>query len=139
MHISRYKAGTYKKQYGYRSFSPALINHEWILDDAKINRLLSEADRKIGELNAFSKLIPDIDFFIKMHIAKEATKSSRIEGTQTSIEEAIQNPENIDPLFALCEKKLGSVKLVVDSRNMLDKKLIPKGVVYRGIGSRLTK
>src|SRR6266498_541622 len=97
MHISRYKAGTYKKQYGYNSFSPEPINHEWVMDDAKINRLLSEADRKLGELNAFSMLIPDVEFFIKMHIAKEATKSSRIEGTQTSIEEVIQSPESIDP------------------------------------------
>ena len=97
MNISHYKAGTYKKQYDYRSFSPELINHEWVLDDSKINRLLSEADRKLGELNAFSMLIPDVDFFIKMHIAKEATKSSRIEGTQTNIEEVIQNPESIDP------------------------------------------
>jgi len=97
MNISRYKAGVYKKQYDYRSFSPELINHEWVLDDSKINRLLSEADRKLGELNAFSMLIPDVDFFIKMHIAKEATKSSRIEGTQTNIEEVIQNPESIDP------------------------------------------
>jgi len=97
MHISQYKAGVLKKQYDYKSFTPESINHEWVLDDAKINNLLSEADRKLGELNAFSMLIPDVDFFIKMHIAKEATKSSRIEGTQTSIEEAIQSPDNIDP------------------------------------------
>jgi Fic family protein len=97
MHISHYKAGTLKKQYGYYSFTPEPLNHAWILDNPKINQLLSEADRKLGELNAFSKLIPDVDFFIKMHVAKEATKSSRIEGTQTSIEEAIQSPEYIDP------------------------------------------
>jgi len=97
MNIDKFKAGTLKKQYGYGSFSPELVNHEWLITDAKINKLLSDTDRKLGELNAFSKLIPDVDYFIKMHIAKEATKSSRIEGTQTSIEEALQNEEYINP------------------------------------------
>jgi Fic family protein len=97
MDISRFKSGTSKKQYGYSSFSPELVNHDWVISNAKVNHLLSEADRKLGELNAFSMLIPDVDFFIKMHIAKEATKSSRIEGTQTSIEEALQNEEYINP------------------------------------------
>lgn len=97
MDISGFKAGIFKKQYGYSSFSPEMVNHEWLVDNAKINNLLSEADRKLGELNAFSMLIPNVDFFIKMHITKEATKSSRIEGTQTSIEDALQNEENINP------------------------------------------
>src|SRR4051812_43208341 len=88
MDIHQYKAGTYKQQYSYRCFSPESINHEWVISDTKLNLLLSEADRKIGELNAFSILMPDVDFFIKMHIAKEAAKSSRIAGIQTSIEEA---------------------------------------------------
>ncbi len=101
MDIQKFKAGTLKKQYGYSSFSPSFINHSWLVNDAKINNLLSNADRKLGELNAFSMLIPDVDFFIKMHITKEATTSSRIEGTQTSMEEALQseayiNPEKID-------------------------------------------
>lgn len=97
MDINRYKAGSHKKQYGYSSFSPELINHDWLISDAKINNLLSKADRTLGELNAFSQLIPDVDFFIKMHITKEATKSSRIEGTKTSIEDALQSEEYITP------------------------------------------
>jgi Fic family protein len=97
MNIDKFKAGALKKQYGYSSFSPELVNHEWLITDAKINKLLSDTDRKLGELNAFSMLIPNVGYFIKMHIAKEATKSSRIEGTQTSIEEALQNEEYINP------------------------------------------
>ncbi len=97
MEINHYKAGVYTPQYGYSSFSPAPVNHEWLVSDAKVNRLLNEATRKLGELNAFSILIPDVDFFIRMHITKEATKSSSIEGTQTSMEEAIQHAEYINP------------------------------------------
>jgi len=97
MNVSGYKSGAFVKQYGYKSFSPELINHEWVISDPKIISLLSDADRKLGALNAFSLLIPDIDFFIKMHIAKEATKSSRIEGTRTSIEEALQEEQYVNP------------------------------------------
>ena len=97
MKINQFKSGTFKKQYGYSSFSPEPVNHDWLISDAGINNLLSQADRKLGELNAFSLLIPDVDFFIKMHITKEATKSSRIEGTQTSMEEVLQSSVYIHP------------------------------------------
>ena len=97
MDLKEFLAGKYIKQIEYQSFSPALINHPWIVSDPKLNKLLSEADLKLGELNAFSQLIPDIDFFIKMHIAKEASQSSRIEGTRTNIEDALKNEANIDP------------------------------------------
>ena len=97
MDIRSFKSGVFRKQYEYRSFTPELIDHQWIISDPKVNQLLSQADRKLGELNAFSFLIPDVDFFIKMHIAKEATLSSRIEGTQTSFDEAIQKEDYINP------------------------------------------
>ena len=97
MDISKYKSGHFKKQLGYSSFSPEQVNHSWTVSDAKLNHLLSEADQKLGELNAFSQLIPDVDFFISMHIAKEATQSSRIEGTRTNIQEALQDAEDISP------------------------------------------
>lgn len=96
MDLSRYKSGNYKNQHQYRSFLPSLINTEWRVSDSELNRSLSEADFKLGELNAFSQLVPDIDFFIKMHVSKEAALSSRIEGTRTGIEEAFQKIENID-------------------------------------------
>jgi Fic family protein len=97
MDIRDFKAGTYKKQYEYKSFSPEAVNHEWIITDGKLSTLLSEADRKIGELKAAGRWIADIDYFIRMHIAKEAMTSSRIEGTQTTMEEALANSADILP------------------------------------------
>lgn len=90
-------SGIYKQQYQYKSFLPTLVNIEWQVSDNILVNLLSQADIKLGELNAFSQLIPDIDFFIKMHVSKEATTSSRIEGTQTNIADALKSMENIDP------------------------------------------
>ena len=95
--LDQYRAGSYKQQYQYQSFSPTCINHPWEISDGQIQNLLSEADRALGELNAFSQLVPDVDFFIRMHIVKEATQSSRIEGTQTRMEEALLEEHHIDP------------------------------------------
>lgn len=97
MDIRDFQSGEYRQQYQYKSFLPSQVNHAWTLSDADLLWLLSQADRKLGELNAFSQLVPDVDFFIRMHVSKEATTSSRIEGTQTNIEEALQKIENIAP------------------------------------------
>lgn len=97
MNISSFKAGKLVQRLQYKSFEPTLIHTQWHLDNDAVALLLSQADQKLGELNAFSQLIPDVDFFIKMHVLKEGTKSSRIEGTNTNIDEAVQKEEYINP------------------------------------------
>ncbi len=97
MKIENYKSGTYHQQYKFKSFSPEKINHDWIWEDPKLNTLLAEANVRIGELNAFSLYVPNIDIFIKMHIVKEATTSSKIEGTRTEVEDALLKETDIDP------------------------------------------
>lgn len=95
MDIKEFKAGTFKPQYNYKSFAPTKVNIEWIVSNPQVNKLLEEANLKLGELNAFSEIVPAVDLFIRMHVVKEATSSSRIEGTQTNIEEAVLREKDI--------------------------------------------
>ncbi len=95
MKFEEFEAGTYKQQYQYKSFSPALINHEWTWEDARINSLLEEATASLSRLAAFSSFVPDVDRFIYMHVVKEANTSSRIEGTRTELNEAVVGEEYI--------------------------------------------
>ncbi len=93
----QYNAGSYKLHKGYKPFSPSLINTKFEWRTPEIDMLLQEANSYIGKLNAYSDLIPDIDFFIKMYAVKEATTSNRIEGTRTTFDEAVSPEENISP------------------------------------------
>lgn len=97
MNLSDFKAGSWIQQVEYRSFSPEKINQEWNWSDATLTRLLDEATHKLGELNAFSLSVPNVDVFIQMHVTKEATTSSRIEGTRTELEEALQDEKDLAP------------------------------------------
>ncbi len=81
----------------YSFFVPSLINHSWTWSDPKLNSLLEGASMKLGELNSYAHLVPNIDLFIHLYVTKEAVISSRIEGTQTNIDEALLPQEEIQP------------------------------------------
>ena len=95
--IEKFNAGRYESGYGYKYFIPETINNQWCWKDPSINKLLEKASIKLGELNSFSRLVPNIDLFIQLHVVKEAVVSSRIEGTQTRMDEAFLPATVIQP------------------------------------------
>lgn len=97
MNIKDFKAGTLRQEYQYKSFIPEMINHTFTWDDPQINTMLEDATRALGELNAFTMIVPNVDIFIQMHITKEANTSSKIEGTKTEMDEVLISKEQIDP------------------------------------------
>lgn len=97
LELSNFKSGIYSKQLDYKYFIPEKINVPYKWSDVELTQLCDKATLKLGELKAFAELVPNIEYFIRMHVAKEATVSSRIEGTQTNIEEALQKEEFISP------------------------------------------
>ena len=97
MNIKDFKSGTLRQEYQYKSFIPEMINHTFTWDDPQINTMLEDATRALGELNAFTMIVPNVDIFIQMHITKEANTSRKIEGTKTEMDEVLISKEQIDP------------------------------------------
>lgn len=93
--MKSFKSGHYINQGFYKSFQPEKINRQWLISNMELLSLLSTADRQLGKLDMYSEYIPNIDLFISMHVLKEATQSSKIEGTKTNIEDALLDKEDV--------------------------------------------
>lgn len=95
--LEDFGSGHWEGGFNYKYFVPSEINKQWIWNDSLLNILLEKASIKLGELNSFAKLVPNIDLFIQLHVTKEAVLSSRIEGTQTNMDEALLPEEEVRP------------------------------------------
>ncbi|MCL2041129.1 MAG: Fic family protein [Bacteroidales bacterium] len=92
--MKNFSAGKTVNQGYYKAFIPNMINKNWEINDMDMLCLLSRADHLLGKMDTYSEYV-DIELYLEMHIAKEATQSSRIEGTQTHFEEAFMKKEDI--------------------------------------------
>ncbi len=95
--IEKFKAGQFHPAFRYKFFVPDKINRQWTWEDASLSKLLENAALKLGELNSLSRIVPDVNLFIHLHILKESVLSSRIEGTRTNIDEALLDEADVNP------------------------------------------
>ncbi len=88
--------GTIKQINGYLAYIPKKLFPEGpkgLTFDIEMIKLISEADRAIGELNGITKILKTPDLFIAYYVKKEALLSSQIEGTQCSLDEVLEVDE----------------------------------------------
>lgn len=95
---------------GYWAFIPNPLPPR-IKYDRNLSRLLSDADRMLGELSGTGRLLPNPYLLISPYIRREAVSSTRIEGTQASLSD----------LFIYEAAKVGKPKVpdVLEVRNYL--------------------
>lgn len=95
--LESYNAGEYINMGDYKSFIPSKIDEDWSWNDSELNKLVSDANLQLGKLDGYAQQIPNVDLYIKMHVKVEANKSSRIEGTRTTLDEDLLSKDDIDP------------------------------------------
>ena len=95
--VEAFQPGKYVQSGKFRCFVPSRVNAEWEWKSQKINKLLESASNKLGELKGLSRLVPDVSLFIFLSASAEATASSRIEGTQTELDEAVSPEDEVRP------------------------------------------
>ncbi|MEU6137772.1 Fic family protein [Nocardioides sp. NPDC047086] len=77
-------------KWAYWYYRPADIPRDLPLQPLTV-KALSDADAALGRLQGVSALIQDPELLIGPYLTQEAVASSRIEGTQTSLEEVLQD------------------------------------------------
>ncbi len=95
--LEEYTSGSYGDGFNYSYFIPTKIDDRWSYQSMDISKLLEKAAIRLGELNSLSQFIPNIDLFIQSYVAREAILSSKIEGTQTNMEEIAMPIDEIEP------------------------------------------
>ncbi|MEZ4668051.1 MAG: Fic family protein [Anaerolineae bacterium] len=90
---------------GYHTFIPHPLPPKISLDDINLIKLLTNAERALGELAGLGYLIPNADFLVIPYTRLEAVASSKIEGTQASLsdlfffEAAQETPKSRDDVI----------------------------------------
>ena len=85
------RAGKYMRQpTGYSAFIPSTLPpHPPLSTGGELQAALSRADLALGRLDGSVQTLPNPEMFVLMYVRKEAVLSSRIEGTQSSLQDLL--------------------------------------------------
>lgn len=85
------RAGQYVRQTAdYRAFLPAPLPPDPpVRIEGELQTLLSAADLSVGRLDGSIQTLPNPDLFVFMYVRNEAVLSSKIEGTQSSLQDVL--------------------------------------------------
>jgi len=86
-----------KQKEGYSASIPVSFPPRGILNIPQ--KLLNKADqagRLVSKLDGITHTLPDIEFFLKMFVAKDATSSAQIEGTRATMIDVIEMDAGVD-------------------------------------------
>jgi Fic family protein len=61
----------------------------------RIVGLIGEANREVGNLNSYARIIPNPDLLVWPLLLKESLASSKIEGTQASVKDVLKSEANL--------------------------------------------
>ncbi len=76
--LDTYRAGKFENHHtGYTYFLPTQINEQWKWEDQTLNLLLEKAAIKLGELNSYAQLVPNINLFIQKLILLKSAMASK--------------------------------------------------------------
>lgn len=107
---------------GYKSFKPSNLKNveNQLIIDSEINNLIITIHENLAKINTMSDIIVDIDRFLYAYVYEEAVESSRIEGTECTMEDIFFNIKN---------EKLKNEKKITDIRETISNiKAIEEGV-----------
>ena len=81
---------------GYKSFKPSNLKdvEQQLILDEEINKLIVAIHENLAKINTMSELIYDSDLFLYAYVYEEALESSRIEGTECTMEDIFLNIKN---------------------------------------------
>ena len=85
-----------KQKEGFLALVPNIFPQKELFDVPQ-NLLLktAEADRLVGKLDGITHTLPDVNFFLRMFVAKDAASSAQIEGTRATIIDAIEKDAGV--------------------------------------------